>query len=379
MKTKFTILLFLFIVQLFSCGKKIENTNVITDLYTDFPECENLDMEYFNTYKYFLEDGNISIRDSVLWYFTSNNDHSLGKCFNLYTGKEISTIGTIGKAKYEFTKFPAYGCVFMGDSIQFRLHRRIIKTFSINEIVENRSMEERNFSITTTPDSLNVAYYVKLPNGSVLATLEIGAKQIDIFKNKFNENSIAVYNEKEAKAYETIDYKSYGADEWKSPKDIELEYNESDMIKLAYSYCRIATKDSDYAAFVDDSQALIYTFDIKNGKVLKEKRYAKLKEIIASNAAPRLQNELSLALFMLGFNDKYIFLEADGYFSYEDKEAERMKNALLVFDWDLNPIKMYDLPELRKKRYLLSKDCKTFYSYTWEDDIILSKVDLNLE
>lgn len=89
---------------------------------------------------------------------------------------------------------------------------------------------------------------------------------------------------------------------------------------------------------------------------------------------------MRLGNFNMKCNDKYILCCVSGYLSKEDKEAKIVKKAILVFDWDLNPIKKFDLPSSDKNRntYFISEDCKTVYSWKMEEKgLVLSKSDLN--
>lgn len=79
-------------------------------------------------------------------------------------------------------------------------------------------------------------------------------------------------------------------------------------------------------------------------------------------------------------NDKYILCLVSGYFSKEDKELEQQKKAILVFDWGLNPIKRFDLSNIKNsRRIIISADCKSIYiSEFTEEGLILTKADLNI-
>ena len=72
---------------------------------------------------------------------------------------------------------------------------------------------------------------VKLPNGFVLATLMPAFSESEkVEMNEFNQKSIAIFNNKEAKFYETINYESFDIGK---AKDMELSAN--DLIKCAYA------------------------------------------------------------------------------------------------------------------------------------------------
>lgn len=63
--------------------------------------------------------------------------------------------------------------------------------------------------------------------------------------NEFNQKSIAIFNNKEAKFYETINYESFDIGK---AKDMELSAN--DLIKCAYADGSIEVKGNDMAVFM---------------------------------------------------------------------------------------------------------------------------------
>ena len=106
-------------------------------------------------------------------------------------------------------------------------------------------MGERTFSVTIVPDSIWGRRMVKLPNGSVLATIIPAlseSEQTEI--NEFNKKSVTIFNNEEANSYETINYGSFDLEK---AKGMELPAN--DLIKCAYADGCIAIKGNDMAAF----------------------------------------------------------------------------------------------------------------------------------
>ena len=78
-------------------------------------------------------------------------------------------------------------------------------------------------------------------------------------------------------------------------------------------------------------------------------------------------------------NDKYILCLVRGYFSEADKESMQNKRAIFVFDWDLNPIKKFDLPYREKGYYTVSNDgSAVYFRESSEDGLSLYKADLNI-
>lgn len=62
-------------------------------------------------------------------------------------------------------------------------------------------------------------------------------------------------------------------------------------------------------------------------------------------ASLNTMNEKHIGIESMKLNDKYILCDVKGYFSEEDKDSKLMKEAIFVFDWQLNPIKKFDLPD----------------------------------
>ena len=108
------------------------------------------------------------IDDSILWS-VEENEENFGFCYDLNTGKKLSTIASRGRAANELTELEDFQII--GDSVQLYAYPNMIKTFGKRDIIDNVPMGERKFTVTIVPDSIWVRRMVKLPNGFVLATL----------------------------------------------------------------------------------------------------------------------------------------------------------------------------------------------------------------
>lgn len=81
-------------------------------------------------------------------------------------------------------------------------------------------------------------------------------------------------------------------------------------------------------------------------------------------------------IYSVETNDKYILCSVQGYLCEKDK---LYKKAIYVFDWELNPIKKFDLPERKNGYYTISSDCSAVYFCDYNvEGLTLYKADLNI-
>lgn len=378
MKTKTPLLLFLIGFSFFSCNDTTKKSTT-SDISSDFPTTEKLEIKFSNQLaiksfdKYNISESGICvIDDSILWYVEDGKDN-LGACYDLNTGKLLSVIASRGTAANEVNGLTGFKIV--GDSILLHEGRNTIKTFAKKDILDNIPMEYRKVSVTTTPDSIWVSRMTKLPNGSVLATIrppfEFEKEKI----NEINKKSVALFNTNKANSYETIKYDSFDV---KAAKDKEIAAN--DLIKWTYAQGFVETKDNNTAVFSVSDQFILYTFDLNSGSVINEKIYTSPQRT-REEMSFTTTNDMNLNIQAMKVNAKYILCKVGGYFSEEDKEAELQKEAIFVFDWDLNPLKKFELPDPEDKLgyYTISNDCNSIYFCEYnEEGITLYKADLNM-
>lgn len=380
MKKNRLILLLFIMISFFSCSNADKNQIILnSDISTDFPISSKLDFKRFN--KYNLQAASIKdciIEDSTLWITTMLDPNNFGYCFNLNTGKELSVIANRGKAANEFLVM--YKAVISGDSIQLYSGINEIKTFAKKDIIENKPMYERNYSYIAPPDTLFTSNQIKLADGSVLATVATDKISYSDFTvggghnpdAEFNEESVAVFNNDKVNLYETIKYDSFNSEGDASEKEKNM------ALKYSYSASHIGLNDNDMAIFALRSKLILYTFNLNNKKVVKEKRYGKI-----TVGKSWIKDDMDLITHSIKCSDKYIVCIVSGYLNEKDKESKILKDAILVFDWALNPIKRFDLEEkegIKRNNYFISEDCNAVYFYEeQEDGITLFKSDLGLQ
>ncbi|WP_294142370.1 hypothetical protein [uncultured Sanguibacteroides sp.] len=369
---KVTQFLALFIgISFFNCNNMMKKTtSPVSNLDADFPVSEKLEFKLFKKYD-ILEKGSCVIDDSILWHF-ERGEHDFGSCYNLNTGEKLSIIIPRGKATHELIELRAFEMI--GDSVQLYTSQDTIKTFAKKDIIDDTPMEERKFSVTTNPDSIFVSQMIKLPNSSVLATIRPTLFEVEKgIRNKINKKSVVLFNNNEAKSYETIKYDSFDV---RKAKNRELAAN--DLIKWAYAQGFIEIKNNDTAVFSVNDQFILYTFDINSGNVINEKRYTRIQRN-GEEMSFITTNDRYQSIGLIKSNDTYILCGVDGYFSEEDKKTRRRKKAIFVFDWNLNPIKKFDLPDRKKGYYTISNNCSSVYFCEYnEDGLMLYKADLTI-
>lgn len=134
------------------------------------------------------------------------------------------------------------------------------------------------------------------------------------------------------------------------------------------------------AVFAASDQFMLYTLDLNSGEVTNEKRYTSILRTEEEMSFATI-NDMGLSVLAMKANDKYIVCKVEGFLSKEDKEIELRKEAIFVFDWNLKPVKKFELPDPEEKMgyYTISNDCKLVYFCEYhEDGITLYKADLSI-
>ena len=371
MKIRHRYLLILISIFFLSCTSMVKNQiTPLSSIDIDFPITEKLEFEYFNKYDIF-RGGFCVVDDSVLWSFKQGGG-DFGSCYNLHTGEKLSIIASKGRAAYELIQLDEFNII--GDSVQLCIGQNTIKTFAKRDIIENVPLGDRKFSVTIVPDSIWVRRMTKLSNGSVLATiLPAFSEEEKANLSEFNRKSVAILNNMEADSYETINYESFDIE-----KAEKMELPANDLIKCAYADGYIEIRDDDMAVFSVNNQFILYTFDIKRRKVVSEKKYTNVQRI-GGQGSLGTKNDRKLNINVMKTNNQNILCIVSGYLSEKDKNSKLFKKAIFVFDWNLNPIKKFDLPEKENGYYILSNDGSAVYFCDFtEDNLTLHKADLNI-
>ena len=376
MRKGMQLLLFLIGLSFFNCSSSPKKS---TALDTDFPITEKLEFKpsselavgVFNEFS-IARSGICVIDGSMLWYVEDGKD-DCGTCYDLNTGEKLAVIARKGTAANEINELT--GFKVMGDAVMLYEGRNTIKTFAKKDILDNIPVEKRKVVITTAPANLWVSRMAKLPNGSVIATIR---PPFEFEKGKMdetNKKSVAIFDNDGVKSYETIPYESFNV---KKATDKQIDAN--DLIKWTYAQGLIETKGNDMAVFAASDQFILYTLSLNNGEVANEKIYTSIRRT-EEEMSFATTNDMILSVQAMKANDKYIVCKVEGYLSKEDKEIELRKEAIFVFDWNLKPIKKFELPDPEEKigYYTISNDCDSvFFCEYHEDGITLYKADLSI-
>lgn len=368
MKTFFSLLQIISIFVLIGCEGNSSNYQPfpLSDVQTDFPECDTLTFKKWQTYDIKMK-GVIMISDSGLWNFYDTPIDNLGDCYDLNTGEKLSSIATIGRAKNE-VELDLNSIGIANDSMYiFYDERKLLKIFPLNDILNNVPVGERKVNMKQFPDTLYMSGITPLSDGSILSTLSFNFNP-NLLDSKEITPSVAIINDTSIKTYQTINYDSYSIN---LHEDQSLSVN--NFIKLNYAYGNVSAKGNSMAVLSVDRQAILYTLDLTTGKVINEKRYTEMK---CEGGGFLSQNDLDLNIVNLESNDDYIVCILEGFMNEKEKKEKKQKRILLVFDWNLNPIKCFSLPN----PCILSKDNPlAVFEFKMSDrGLTLYKADLNL-
>lgn len=364
-------------VALLSCKAEPKGVSdgLISDLGKDFPFAEKLKFESFNKYEIGMEIGGSVVDRNVLWHFESGEkNEDFGWCYDLNTGKKLGVLALRGEGENEL-KAGEWFCL-SGDSVAFYQDQQTIKTFAKKDIVSGTPVEKRKCSEWKAPEGVLVSQAVKLPNGTVLATVRPPMFEFEMAQdNELNQKTLVLFGKGGAKAYDVIDYDSFDLGE---ATDTELP--EKALLRWNYAQGGIAVKDDSTVVFSVDGQFILYTWDVNSGKVLAEKRYTEAKRD-GGEMSLVTTNEYKLEIQNVTASDQYIVCDVVGYFNDEDKESKKTGRALFVFDWDLNPVKRFDLAMRDEEGYYrVATDCSAVYfcKQTGRYELSLYKADLNI-
>lgn len=376
MKNKKLLLTLLIGVALCGCkgtANASGDKNGKADLNKDFPSTEKLTFTPFNTYE--IDENTYGswprIDGNTLWIF-EEGDEILGTCYDLKTGNVLSSISR--KSEGEKAIENINGICLSANSLIIQEGDNIIHAFNKNDIANNVAQEKRKYKRITIPSDILVGSLTQLPNGAILAAtrppiFEFGEKEREEVKGK----NVLLFLNDAVQSFATIDYKSFNL-----TKATEEQLPANDLIKWSYAQGCIKAKDDNTTVLSANGQFILYTLDLNSGKVMHEKRYTTPTRI-GEGMTLSTSNANQLQIEDIKVNDKHILCKVCGYFNEEDKNAQKLSRALFVFDWNLNPLKKFDLPTREEGNYVIPEDCSAVYFYKFDrKGLTLYRADLNL-
>lgn len=380
MKTKIAYLFLLGLLTV-ACSKQPNQSQTIplSDINADFPVAEKI--EYHPIQKFDIyTSGGIDIKDSILW-LTYIEAPIVGHAYNLYTGEQIAPIAASGRAlneieygweKYEITNDSIF---FMFNSVG------MVKGFALKDILNNQPMGERKAVIQTVPDSIRISKLDKLPDGSVLISIQ-SFSHIKTRTQGMKEQSFAYYDGKNLTGFQP-----YPFDRLNLSTNCDDEQLLQDVLKLAFTQGNISFKNNNEFAGTVSDQFIVYTFNKEEGKIMHLKQYTTIVYQTDSGANSYnyiTDNERHISLSSVQTDNQYIVCMGSGYFTQEEAEAKKAKIALFVFDWNLNPIKRIDIKKQKQNEnnimmYKVDLDQRRIYCIeSGKEGLSIYEADLNL-
>lgn len=365
------------------------------NMNTDFTVVEKVELKPFKTYDGLKAWHTWIIDGSLLYVIDHDPWNDLGTCYDFDTGKKLSVLAKHGKAPYELSDKISYKTIHVTkDFIVFvpaktiaktvsnkyiPVRENAIKVFAKKDMINNVPVKDRKVIIPAFPDSVWVEQATILPNGAIVAIMPPPAPDLQKLEKDartgMEKKTLMVLGQKGVTYHETL------------PGDGFPEYNPSlgskftPYVTMKRSNARglFRTRGNDMAVFAVDGQFMLYTFDFNSGKVKNVKRYT---DILPLNGGNEVGNDMGLRVVCLEVTDNHIFCLVSGYFSEADKQSKTDRSAVFVFDWNLKPIKKFELPKLTKGYYTIPMDGSAVYfkQVDKENDknTLLYKADLKI-
>ena len=364
-----------------------------SSMNSDFSVIEKVELKPFKKYDGLKAWYTWIIDGSMVYVIDSDPWHDLGYCYDFNTGKKLSVLVKHGKAPYELSEsiwkhtihvtkdfivfVPAKTTLKTVSRKYIPVRENEIKVFAKKDIINNIPMKDRKVVIPTFPDSVWVDQATILPNGAIVALMPPPLPDLQKLekdaKTGMEKKTVMVLGQKGVTYHETLS--GDGFPEYKMCS----KPNPYITMKRANADGLFRTRGNDMAVFAVNGQFLLYTFDFNSGKVKNVKRYTK---ILPMNGGNDVCNDMELRVVSLEVTDNHIFCLVNGYFSEADKQSKTERNAIFVFDWNLKPIKKFELPNLAKGLYTIPMDGSAVYFKQIDkenkENTLLYKADLKI-
>lgn len=307
---------FIFFLFFISCSPYREQSVQFRNLEQDFPDSETLICEEIGQYELF-DYRNIVIKDSIL-FVLEQNATNFGRCFNINTGKEINSLVAKGRANNEMGHVDNY--MLLGDSLQAISGNRPygLKLYAIDDILKGTVNSPREFVI---PDSLSSFTMELIDNNTLFGIPDHVDASIDAKYFLFDGHQVEYIG--------------------KSNKELIESNIELNNVDMRYSNS-IRFDRHDNKLIVGICGALQFeTIDIKERNINKRCYYNKVKiEIIKEGYTTVWNGKSDHSISQIGCNNEYIYAVCVKVISEDVFDF-----FILKFDWELNPIKKYDIED----------------------------------
>lgn len=334
--------LFLILLLLTSCTStnNKQEAAIIHDLNVDFPTADTISMEMIQKFDITPVVYSFAVKDSTMFVLEKSKEN-FGHCYSLSTGKELSTLLGRGKAAYEMTSIPPSEIFFCGDSIQFANEDlRLIKTIAINDIL-SKPLGDRKFTTISLPDTIPAYSFSKIGNEMIIGNLFSPVGEDDCRYFIYDGGKVFYFG-------------NFNKD-MLSPKTNfkEIDYRMAEA--------QFASHGNKVVTTTEGKGVILQVIDVDKKIIEKERYYINKKGEPSPN----------YGVTEIRCDAKYIYCVISIMNKEKTKEAgERINNRyILVFDWDLNPIKKYyqSVLPMGSCRYSYSEDCKYAYYLTNPD------------
>lgn len=336
------------LLLLASCTSPKQEDLLIHNLDTDFSTADTLFMKYKQTFNFVSYTYDFAIKDTIL-LASGNNNENIGHCYSINNGALITTIINCGNAANETRQ----GTIirYHRDSIQFidQMFKEI-KLIAINDIL-TKPMGEREFSRITIPTTIKSFYYKKIDNNVVIGYNDANNKDAKYFI--FENNKLTQFGE-------------YNKKILVSTVNQELT---NDIAAHQYN-----PKFASYGSKIisaDRSGVTLETIDINTKSILNERFYTKItfgEQFKGSYSS----DPIDMYTEKVYCTDKEIYCIVKQINKVKSKEegGRFVDLFILVFDWDLNPIKKYYIGSSTFGGYsvCMTEDCKKFYYLAMEEE-----------
>lgn len=331
MKAKLLLCLFLFA----SCASTEELAIEFQDLERDFPKSEVLAPEVKGNYELYDFPRSMIIKDSLI-FIQENTPTNFGRCFHIESGKELTTIINKGKANFEMLHVDKLK--LWGDSIAAISgnHPRALKIYSINDILNVNHNTQREFIL---PDTTAGFSFDMIGDNSIVGISSIIDKKYDEKYYISNGDSVTFFGKVSDKLIQS-----------------NLELSNSDKRGACFSQF---TLHNGKVVAMTGSALQLEVIDVKTCKIEKQRFYNRIELYIEkSEASVMMQGRTKLTGRAVAANDKHIFVIC---LNVIDSEKEIYDTSLLVFDWELNPVKKYVINE-KLYPFYFSEGCDFLYA-----------------